>query len=86
MVFDIQMILDYFIPDSLGDFGAMLFWVLLILLVSMIVVDIRLFVRYNKSPKIKEKITQQNQNTEEPVPDIVEVRNKVDKLFKINKM
>ncbi|KYK24779.1 hypothetical protein AYK25_01750 [Thermoplasmatales archaeon SM1-50] len=86
MVFDIQMILDYFIPDSLGDFGAMLFWVLLILLVSMIVVDIRLFVRYNKSPKIKEKMTQQNQNTEEPLPDIVEVRNKVDKLFKINKM
>jgi len=93
MNLDISMIIDYIIPDSPSDFGAILFWILIILLVIIAIIDIRL---YRENRKISKKIekTQQKLNTkqqmkkprEERMQEFIEVRNKVDKIIEINKL
>jgi hypothetical protein len=84
---------DWIIPDSLSDFGAILFWVLSIILLIIIIIDIYTFLSYRKASKTIEQPTQ-NLNPLEPMEkpegdqsrDIVEIRNQVDRLIEMNKL
>jgi hypothetical protein len=51
MNFDISMIIDYIIPDSSSDFGALLLWILSVLLVVIAIIDIRLYLDNQKTSK-----------------------------------
>ena len=84
---------DSIIPDSPSDFGAILFWVLIILLVIIVIIDIHTYLYYRKTSKKIEKpqqklntIEQTEKHTEDRLQEIVEVRNKVDKIIEIHKM
>lgn len=87
---------DSIIPDSPSDFGAILFWVLIIVLAIIVIIDIHTYLYYLYYRKTSKKIEkpQQKLNTIEPMKkshedrllNIVEVRNKVDKLIEIHKM
>ena len=93
MDFDTRPLMDYIIPDSTSDFGAILLWVLLIVLVIMVIIDIRTYLFYRKTSKTIEK-PQQNLNTtekmkktkEERIKELDDIRNKVDKIIEINKL
>lgn len=91
--FDPSMILDYLLPDSLGDLGAILFWVLTILLVILVIVDLRLFLKNRKTPKTSEpqhqEPPQRNDNElphEEREQVYADVRMKVDYLLETHKL
>lgn len=92
MAFDMQLVLDYFIPDSPSDAGAILFWALLILLVAIIIVDLRLYFSYRtathhpKKPRMYPTEEQMNILRKEPTTDITEIRQKVDRLIQTNKL
>ncbi len=93
MVFDMQQVLDYFIPDSPSDAGAILFWALLIFLAVIIVVDIRLYFSYRTTthhpetpPLMYPTAEQMNILHKEPTTDITEIRQKVDRLIQLNKL
>jgi hypothetical protein len=85
--------LDILIPDSPSDFGAILVWVLIILLGIIVSIDIRTFLSYRRMSQ-KRKRSQQIINVDVPVntlkedrfPDIVEIQNKVDKLIEAYKL
>jgi len=85
--------LDILIPDSPSDFGAILVWVLIILLGIIVSIDIRTFLSYRRMSQ-KTKRSQQIINVDVPVntlkedrfPDIVEIQNKVDKLIEAYKL
>jgi hypothetical protein len=91
--FDLSMILDYLLPDSLGDVGAILFWVLTLLLVFLVIVDLRLFFKNRKTPETNEpqyqSPPQRNDNeitNEEREQAYVDVRMKVDHLLETHKL
>ncbi len=99
MDFDTSKVIDYIIPDSPGDFGAILLWILIILLIIIAIIDIRLYFDNQKTSKKLEWIPmteepQQKPNTidrmkkskNERIPEIVDIRNKVDKIIEINKL
>jgi len=85
--------LDILIPDSPSDFGAILVWVMIILLGIIVSIDIRTFLSYRRMSQ-KTKRSQQIINVDVPVntlkedrfPDIVEIQNKVDKLIEAYKL
>ncbi len=90
MNFDTIMIIDYFIPDSPSDFGAILLWVLIII---NVILWIRIYLYYRKTSKKIEKpqqklniIEQMKKSNEARIEDIVEIRNKVDKIIEIKKL
>ena len=90
MDFDTSMVLDTIIPDSPGDFGAILLWILIIL---NVILWILVYWYYRKTSTEEEKpqqtlntVDQVKKPTEERMQDIVEVRNKVDKIIEINKL
>jgi len=93
IAFDSRMVVDYIIPDSSSDFGAILFWVLMTLLVILVIVDVRMYLEYRK---MSQKREQQQQNLtirehmktseEEGSQAYVDIRNKVDKIIEINKL
>ncbi len=84
---------DSIIPDSSGDFGVILFWVLMIPLVILIIIDIRIYLNYRKTSKKTGKL-QQNLNTieqikkseDETIQEYVDIRNKVDNIIEINRL
>jgi hypothetical protein len=91
--FDPSMILDQLLPDSVGDVGAILFWVLTLLLVILVVVDLRLFFKDRRTPKTSEpphqEPVQRNDNErsyEEREQAYVDVRMKVDHLLETHKL
>lgn len=93
MDFDIQLLLDYFIPDSPNDAGAFLFWALLMILVVIITIDIRLYLKvrkttHNTTKPIQDHPTEEQMKIlqEEPTTDISEIRKKVDRLIQTNKL
>ncbi len=93
MDFDIQLLLDYFIPDSPSDIGAFLFWALLTILVVIIIIDIRLYrqvrkTTHNTTKPIPDHPTEEQIKIlqEKPTTDINEIRKKVDKLIQTNKL
>ena len=59
IAFDTSMVVDYIIPDSPSDFGAILLWVLMTLLVILVIVDVRMYLEYRK---MSQKREQQQQN------------------------
>jgi hypothetical protein len=84
--------MDWITPDSPSDFGAILFWVLIVILVSIIIIDIYAYLSYRKTPK---KIETPHQNldpreetkkSKDRSQDLVDIRNKVDKLIEMNKL
>jgi len=86
-------LIDSIIPDSPGDFGALLFWVLIVLLVIIVIIDIHTYLYYRKtSEKIGKPqqnlhtIEQMKKSKEDRLQEIVEIRNKVDKIIEIHKM
>jgi peptidoglycan hydrolase CwlO-like protein len=86
-------LVDTIIPDSPSDFGAILFWVLIILLAIIVIIDIHTYLHYRKTSKKIEKpqqkpntIEQTKKSTEDRLQEIDEIRNKVDKIIEINKM
>jgi uncharacterized protein YneF (UPF0154 family) len=86
-------LVDTIIPDSPSDFGAILFWVLIILLAIIVIIDIRTYLSYRKTSKKIEKpqqkpstIEQMKKSSEVRISEIDEIRNKVDKIIEINKM
>jgi uncharacterized membrane protein affecting hemolysin expression len=84
------MVLEYFIPDSPGDVGAILLWALLIVLVILIIVDLRIYLQYRKTPKKTEpgqpSTTDQIKQSKEDALEFEDVRNKVDRLLEIHKL
>lgn len=93
MDFDTQLLLDYFIPDSPSDAGALIFWALLIVLAVIITVDLRLYLRVRKTTHTQKKPIpdhpteeQMRKLTEEPTTDIKDIRQKVDRLIQLNKL
>lgn len=83
----IQTVLEYFIPDSPTDGKAILLWVLIAVLVILAISDLRIYVRYRKTPNKdispqKPRTTEQiNTSNLEHISDIVEIRAKVDELL-----
>ena len=84
---------DSIIPDSPSDFGAILFWVLIILLTTIVIIDIHTYWCYRKTSKKIEKpqqerntIDQMQKSTDVRRQEIVEIRNKVDKIIEIHNM
>lgn len=93
MAFDTQLLLDYFIPDSPSDAGALLFWTLLIVLAVIIVFDVRLYLQvrkttHNQKKPIQDHPTEEQMKrlTDEPTTDIKDIRQKVDRLIQLNKL
>jgi len=84
------MVLEYFIPDSPGDVGAILLWALLIVLVILIIVDLRIYLQYRKTPKKTKprqpSTTDQIKQSKEQLLEFEEVRNKVDRILEIHKL
>jgi membrane protein implicated in regulation of membrane protease activity len=87
------MDINYIIPDSPSDFGVMLFWVLAIVFVIFMIIDIRMYLYSRKTFKKIEKPQQKLDTTEEMkkskecrTQEIVEIRNKIDKIIEINKL
>jgi ATP/ADP translocase len=90
MDFDTSMVIDYIIPDSLSDFGAILLWIFCILIV---ILGICIYLYYQKTPKKIEKqqqklytIEQMKKPKEERMQEHVDIRNKVDKIIEINNL
>ncbi len=86
MDFDTSMVIDYLIPDSPNDFGAILLWVLMIVLVIMMIIDIRLYLDNRKTFKNIEKpqqklntIEQMKKSKENRMQELNDIRKKVDK-------
>ena len=99
MDFTTSIAIDYIIPDSPSDFGAILLWILIIILVIIAIIDIRLYLDNQKTSKKLEWIPmreepQQKSNTAEEIKkskevrmqEIFDIRNKVDKIIEINKL
>ncbi len=93
MDFDTQLVLDYFIPDSPSDAGALLFWALLIILAVIIILDVRIYLRVRKTTHTQNKPIpdhpteeQMKRLTEAPTTDIKDIRQKVDRLIQLNKL
>lgn len=90
MDFDTSMAIDYIVPDSPSDFGAILFWVLIILNVIVWVGVYfyyqKMFKKIEKPQQKQNRIEQMKKSKEERLQEIVEVRNKVDKIIEINKL
>lgn len=84
------MLLDYFIPDSPGDAGAILLWTLLIVLVILIIVDLRIYLQYRKTPKKSEprkpSLTDRIKRSKEEPLEFEEVRDKVDRILEVHKL
>lgn len=93
MDFDTQLLLDYFIPDSPSDAGALIFWALLFVLAVIITVDLRLYLRVRKTTHTQKKPIQGHPTeeqmrklTDEPTTDIKDIRQKVDRLIQLNNL
>lgn len=93
MDFNLSVILDSLLPDSLGDLGAILFWVLTLLLVILVIVDLRLFFKNRKTQKTNEPQYQSQPerkdneiSNEEREQAYVDVRMKVDHLLETHKL
>lgn len=90
---DLSVVLDYFIPDSPKDFGAILLWVLLIVLAVLIIVNVRMVLQYRRIPSKKEEPLQRHptvehikKSEEEPERSYVDIHTKVDQLIEMNKL
>jgi len=90
---DSSVVLDYFIPDSPNDAGAILLWVLLMVLAVLIVANVRMVLQYRKIPSKKEepqqrhpKVKQIEKSGEEPERSYVDIHTKVDQLIEMNKL
>ncbi len=84
---------DVIIPDSPSDFGAIMFWVLILILMIIVIIDIYTYFSYRKTSKKIEKpqqkldaVEQRKTSGEDRLHDIVEIRKKVDKMIEINKL
>jgi hypothetical protein len=99
MDFDAGMVIDYIIPDSSSDFGTILLWILIILLVIIAIIDIHLYLDNQRASKKLEwipmteepqqkpdTIDQMKKSKNERIQEIVDIRNKVDKIIEINKL
>ena len=87
------MVLEYILPDSSNDFGAILLWVLMILLVILVILDVRLFLGHRKMSQKGEQHQQipttnehMKQSEEEKDQVFIDIRNKVDQLIEINNL
>lgn len=90
---DLSVVLDYFIPDSLNDVGAILLWVLLIVLAVLIIVNVRLVLQQWKTPQKEEQpvqtrlpVEQKKEPAEESSQSYTDIRTKVDQLIEINNL
>jgi hypothetical protein len=88
MNIDISVVLDYFIPDSISDFGAILLWTLIGIILILMYVDIRTYLYYRKITHTKEKqqrmmITplQMKQSSDDTMQNLNDIRRKVDALL-----
>jgi hypothetical protein len=91
--FDTSMVLEYILPDSPSDFGAILLWVLITLLVMLVILDVRLYLEYRKMPQKGEQHQQistmnehMKKSEEEKEQAFIDIRNKVDQLIEINNL
>jgi len=91
--FDTSMVLEYILPDSSSDFGAILLWVLMSLLVIFVILDVRLYREYRKIPQKGEphqQISTTNEHMKKSVEEkeqtFIDIRNKVDQLIEINNL
>lgn len=91
--FDMSLVLEYILPDSPGDFGAILLWVVLILLVILSIIDVRMYLEYRKIPQQREKQQQNlsikesmNNSDEEKEEAFIDIRNKVDRLIETHNL
>jgi len=87
------MDINSIIPDSLNDFAAIWFWVIEIILV-IVAINLYLYYReiFKQSAKMRENhntnhntINQMKKSEEERLKEIVEIRNKVDKIIEEGK-
>jgi hypothetical protein len=90
---DSSMVLDYFIPDSPTDAGAILLWVLLIVLAVLIIVNVRMVLQVRTIPSKKEEppqghppVGQREKPREEPERSYGDIHTKVDQLIEMNKL
>jgi cytochrome c-type biogenesis protein CcmH/NrfF len=91
--FDTSMVLEYILPDSPSDFGAILLWVLMTLLLMLVILDVRLYLKHRKMPQKGEQHQQipttnehMKQSEEENEQAFIDIRNKVDQLIEINNL
>jgi len=87
------MVLEYILPDSSSDFGAILLWVLMTLLVILVILDVRLFLGHRKMSQKGEphqQISTINEHMKKSVAEkeqvFIDIRNKVDQLIEINNL
>jgi hypothetical protein len=93
MNIDANMILDYLVPDSIGDYGAILLWILLTILLVLIYVDLHTYVYYRKTsnrtePQQQMMITplQMKQSSEDKMQTLDDIRKKVDALLELKNL
>jgi len=93
IAFDTSMVLEYILADSPSDFGAILLWILMTLLVILIILDVRLFLEHRKMSQKGEQHQQvlptndhMKKSVEEKEQVFIDIRNKVDQLIEINNL
>jgi len=89
---DLSVVLDYLVPDSPTDAGAILLWVLLILLIILVVANIRMYLEYRNPPWKEEQrpqglcVEQMKKSEGEPKQSYADIRTKVDQLIEMNNL
>ncbi|HWR63875.1 MAG TPA: hypothetical protein VN365_05680 [Candidatus Thermoplasmatota archaeon] len=93
IAFDTSMVLEYILPDSPSDFGAILLWVLMTLLVILVILDVRLVLGHRKISQKGEQhqqILTTNEHVKKSVEEkeqvFIDIRNKVDQLIETNNL
>jgi hypothetical protein len=93
IAFDTSMVLEYILPDSPSDFGAILLWILMTLLVILVILDVRLFLGHRKMSQKGEQHQQilctndhMKKSVEEKEQAFIDIRNKVDQLIETNNL
>ncbi len=87
------MVLEYILADSPSDFGAILLWILMTLLVILIILDVRLFLEHRKMSQKGEQHQQvlptndhMKKSVEEKEQVFIDIRKKVDQLIETNNL
>ena len=90
---DTGMVIDYLLPDSISDFGAILLWFLIVILLILVYVDIRTYLSYRKTSNRTDRqhqvmITplQMKQSSDDTMQNLDDIRKKVDELLELKNL
>ena len=94
MNIDTSMLIDYLVPDSISDFGAIFLWVLIVVLLILLYVDISTYLYYHRNTSNRTEKKQQTMSTplqmkqysDENIQTLDDIRKKVDALLEVKNL